>query len=109
MGRVESNAGRTRDTPSVAVPHSGTGKALCRGSIPDCQDRSDAKTGKLSPAIISPRATDMIAEIAALISLNATAADLADTVHPHPTLSEVMGEAADDLFGLCCHAPKKEE
>ncbi|MBR2694325.1 MAG: dihydrolipoyl dehydrogenase [Thermoguttaceae bacterium] len=70
---------------------------------------SDEKTGKLlGAAIISPRATDMIAEIAALISVGATAADLAGTIHPHPTLSEVMWEAADDLLGLCCHTPKPE-
>ena len=70
---------------------------------------SDEKTGKLlGAAIISPRATDMIAEIAALISVGATAADLAGTVHPHPTLSEVMWEAADDLLGICCHTPKRE-
>ncbi|MGI5831067.1 MAG: dihydrolipoyl dehydrogenase [Thermoguttaceae bacterium] len=88
-----------------------TGKALVSGVDTGLvKIVSDAKTGKLlGAAIISLRATDMIAEIAALISLNATVADLADTVHPHPTLSEVMGEAADDLFGLCCHAPKKEE
>ncbi|MBR5415922.1 MAG: dihydrolipoyl dehydrogenase [Thermoguttaceae bacterium] len=70
---------------------------------------SDEKTGRLlGAAIISPRATDMIAEIAALISVGATAADLAGTIHPHPTLSEVMWEAADDLLGLCCHTPKRE-
>ena len=50
----------------------------------------------------------MIAEIAALISVGATAADLAGTIHPHPTLSEVMWEAADDLLGLCCHTPKQD-
>ena len=71
---------------------------------------SDAETGKLLGAsMIAPRATDMIAEIAALISVDAGIADLADAVHPHPTLSEVLGEAADDLLGLCCHAPKREE
>ncbi len=70
---------------------------------------SDEKTGRLlGAAIISPRATDMIAEIAALISVGATAADLAGTIHPHPTLSEVMWEAADDLLGLCCHTPKQD-
>ncbi len=44
--------------------------------------------------IIGPRASDMIAEVALAFEFGATAEDLARTCHAHPTLSEVLREAA---------------
>jgi len=44
--------------------------------------------------IIGPRAGDMIAEAAAAMEFGASSEDLARTCHAHPTLSEVMKEAA---------------
>ncbi len=48
--------------------------------------------------IIGPRATDMIAEIALAMNMKATAEDLAATIHPHPTISEALQEAAHGLI-----------
>lgn len=44
--------------------------------------------------IMGPHATDLIAEGALVIQLEATARDIAETIHAHPTLSEAVMEAA---------------
>lgn len=55
---------------------------------------SDAKSGLLLGAhVIGPNAGEMIAEAVVAIQLKATAAQLADTCHAHPTLSEAFKEA----------------
>lgn len=55
----------------------------------------DATTDLLLGAqLVCPRATDIVAELALALHLGATAADLAATVHPHPTISEMVMEAA---------------
>jgi dihydrolipoamide dehydrogenase len=50
--------------------------------------------------IIGPSATDLIAESVAAMELEATAKDLMWTIHPHPTLSEAMGDAASSVENL---------
>ncbi|MDR2132161.1 MAG: dihydrolipoyl dehydrogenase [Clostridiales Family XIII bacterium] len=48
-------------------------------------------------------ATDMIAEIVTAMNLEATADEIAMTVHPHPTISEVIQEAAHAIRGKAIH------
>lgn len=48
--------------------------------------------------IIGPHATELIAEAGLARFLNASAEELTMTVHPHPTVSEVIGQAAMDVF-----------
>lgn len=50
---------------------------------------------------------DLISEAALAIRLKATAQDLAETVHPHPTLSETLMEAAEVHLGKSTHQYKK--
>lgn len=58
---------------------------------------SDKKTDKLLGVhIVGPRASDMIAEIAVAFEFGASAEDIARSTHAHPTLSEVIREAAMD-------------
>lgn len=75
-----------------------------------CVVVADAQSDELLGAqIMAPRATDLIAEVAAVMRLHGTAEDLANTIHPHPTVSEIVMEAAHDVSGLCCHAlPRKQ-
>lgn len=49
--------------------------------------------------IIGPSATELIAEAGLARFLNASAKELTMTVHPHPTVSEVIGQAAMDVYG----------
>jgi len=60
----------------------------------------DKKTERiLGGAIVGPGAGDMIAEIVHAIEMGATAYDIAHTIHPHPTLSETIMEAAEVFYG----------
>jgi dihydrolipoamide dehydrogenase len=53
------------------------------------------KTDRLLGAhILGPRAGDLIAELALAIEMGASAEDVARSVHAHPTLAEVVKEAA---------------
>jgi dihydrolipoamide dehydrogenase len=65
---------------------------------------SDAETGRiLGVHLVGPHATDLIAEGALAVKLGATVKDLAETIHAHPTLAEVMQEVSYKALGrsLC--------
>jgi len=65
---------------------------------------ADADTNDLLGVhIIGPHATEMIAEAGLARLLESTPYELAISVHPHPTVSEVIGEAAHDLLGHAIH------
>jgi dihydrolipoamide dehydrogenase len=53
--------------------------------------------------MIGPHVTDLIAEACAALRLEATTVDLTKTIHPHPTLAEVVGEAAHATLGHPLH------
>jgi dihydrolipoamide dehydrogenase len=53
--------------------------------------------------IVAPTAGDMIAEAALAMEMDATAEDLASTIHVHPTFSESLMEAAADARGEAVH------
>lgn len=56
---------------------------------------ADAKTDRLLGAhVIGPRASDLIAELVAVMEFSGSAEDVARTCHAHPTLSEAVREAA---------------
>ncbi len=56
---------------------------------------ADAQTDRvLGCAIIGPRAGDLIAEVAAAMAFGASSEDIARTCHAHPSLAEVVKEAA---------------
>ncbi|WP_428908134.1 dihydrolipoyl dehydrogenase [Niallia sp. Krafla_26] len=58
----------------------------------------------LGAHIIGPHATDMITEAALATMINATSQDIAEMIHPHPALSEAIGEAAQAVEDLAIHA-----
>jgi dihydrolipoamide dehydrogenase len=65
---------------------------------------ADQKYGEiLGVHLIGPHVTDMISEAAVAIESEATVEELAHSVHPHPTLSEAIMEAALDVFGMSVH------
>lgn len=66
---------------------------------------ADAKTDRLLGVhVFGPRASDLIAEAVLAMEFHASAEDLARTIHAHPTLSEVVKEAALDVDGRAIHA-----
>lgn len=75
------------------------------GLIKLVSDKNDGKV--LGCQIMAPRATDMIAEITAVLELGGTVEQLAEVIHPHPMVSEIIKEAAHDVEGLCVNAMPK--
>ena len=53
----------------------------------------------LGAGIVGPNAGELIAELALAIEMGADATDIGLTVHPHPTLSETVGLAAEAFEG----------
>ncbi len=104
-GLTESEA--KADGRKVAIkkiPWGAAGRAVAMG-------RSDGLTKilfdpesqrVLGVGMCGPHAGEMIAEGVLAIEMGAVATDLASTIHPHPTLSEMMGEVADlmEMSGL---------
>ena len=68
---------------------------------------ADASTDRiLGGHIIGPHASDLIHEIVVAMHRGLTAGDIADSIHAHPTLSEGIMEAAEDVHGEAIHVPK---
>jgi dihydrolipoamide dehydrogenase len=64
----------------------------------------DEKYGEiLGVHMIGPRVTELVAEATVALRLEGTALDLSHTIHPHPTLSEAMMEAAHAVDGMAIH------
>ncbi len=57
----------------------------------------------LGVGIVGPGAGEMIAEAVLAVEMGATARDIADSIHAHPTLSETLMEAAEGVFGQPTH------
>ena len=66
----------------------------------------DAETHRIvGGGIVGTHAGDMISEIALAIEMGADAVDIGKTIHPHPTLGESIGMAAEAFEGVCTDLP----
>jgi dihydrolipoamide dehydrogenase len=86
-------------------PFSASGKAKAAGA-PDGFVKLifDAQYGELLGAhMIGANVTEMIAEIVAIRKLETTGHELIKTIHPHPTMSEAIMEAAAAAYGEVIH------
>lgn len=87
---------------------SGNGKALTMGEnhgfVKFVFDKATEEI--LGFHVIGPRATDLAAEVAAVMECEGTISEIGSTVHPHPTVSEAVMEAAHACHGNSVHAPK---
>lgn len=86
-------------------PFSASGKASAAGAKDGFVKLIfDAKYGELLGAhMIGANVTEMIAEIVAVRKLEITGHELIKTVHPHPTMSEAVMEAAAAAYGEVIH------
>ncbi|MFX0114293.1 MAG: dihydrolipoyl dehydrogenase [Candidatus Hodarchaeota archaeon] len=65
---------------------------------------AEEETGVLlGVQIVGPDASDLISEVALALEMGATIEDLGFTMHPHPTLPEMIMEAADVPLGKAIH------
>jgi dihydrolipoamide dehydrogenase len=86
-------------------PYSASGKARAIGEREGLVKLIfDKKYGELLGAhIIGSEATELIAELGLAKSMESTAVELARTIHAHPTLAEMIMEAAGDSLGEAIH------
>jgi dihydrolipoamide dehydrogenase len=95
----------------AAFPWAASGRSLTLGRTEGLTKLLfDEATGRLiGCGIVGPNAGDLISEAALAIELGADAADVALTIHPHPTLSETIGLAAEAFEGTITdlYVPKK--
>ena len=111
-GLTESDAkNQKRDVAVARYPWAASGRALTLDR-PDGATKLvlDPATGRvLGIGIVGPGAGELISEAVLAIEMGATAEDLKLTIHPHPTLSETLMEAAEVFFGHSTHVyrPKR--
>ena len=109
-GLTETEAQKTGQPAKVSrFPWAASGRALTLDR-PEGVTKliADPDTGRvLGVGLTGPGAGDLIAEAALALEMGATAEDLALTIHPHPTLSETLMEAAELFLGHCPHVFRK--
>jgi dihydrolipoamide dehydrogenase len=108
-GLTENDAARLKRTVDVArFPWAASGRAITL-------DRTDGMTKLvidpqsrrvLGVGIVGPGAGELISEGVLAVEMGASADDLKLSIHPHPTLSETVMEAAEVFFGESTHVYK---
>ena len=69
----------------------------------------DAETHRIvGGAIVGTGAGDLISELALAVEMGADATDIGKTIHPHPTLGESVGMAAELFEGVCTDLPPQK-
>lgn len=86
-------------------PFIASGRALCENELDGMvKIIAEEKSGKIIGAhILGNRATDLITELTLAMKMGATVDDIIQTIHPHPTLSEPIREAALKLQNRPIH------
>ena len=93
-------------------PWSASGRAIANGRdegftklLFDDSPEAHGHGRILGGGIVGTHAGDMIGEIALAIEMGADAVDIGKTIHPHPTLGESIGMAAEAAHGTCTDLP----
>ncbi|MGH1591809.1 dihydrolipoyl dehydrogenase [Methylobacterium phyllosphaerae] len=108
VGLTETAAKAAGQAVEVArFPWAASGRAIANGADYGLTKLLfDAGTKRIvGGAIVGPSAGDMIGEVALAIEMGADATDIGRTIHPHPTLGETIGLAAEAGLGLCTDLP----
>jgi len=112
VGMTEEQAREACEDVLVGkFPVTALGKALALGENEGLfKIISDRKTKKiLGVHLFGANASDIIMEAAIVMKTGGTAEDIANTIHPHPTMSEGMFEAAHGLEKSCIHIPPEQQ
>ena len=108
VGQTEDEAKRSGQKVGVAkFPWTASGRAIA-----NARDEGftklifDAATHRLlGGGIVGTGAGDLISELALAVEMGADATDIGKTIHPHPTVSESVGMAAELFEGVCTDLP----
>ena len=108
VGVTEDQAKREGRTVEVAkFPWAASGRAIANGADYGFTKLVfDPQTHRvIGGTIVGPAAGDMIGEVALAIEMGCDAVDIGKTIHPHPTLGESIGMAAEIAHGSCTDVP----
>ncbi|MCK0508497.1 dihydrolipoyl dehydrogenase [Aromatoleum anaerobium] len=108
VGFTEEQAKREgRKIETAKFPWAASGRAIANGADYGFTKLIfDAETHRvIGGAIVGPSAGDMIGEVCLAIEMGADAVDIGKTIHPHPTLGETIGLAAEVAHGSCTDIP----
>ncbi len=108
VGVTEDHAKREGRTVEVAkFPWAASGRAIANGADYGFTKLVfDPQTHRvIGGTIVGPAAGDMIGEVALAIEMGCDAVDIGKTIHPHPTLGESIGMAAEIAHGSCTDVP----
>ena len=96
-----------RKVSAAKFPWAASGRAIANGAEYGFTKLVfDAETHRIiGGSIVGPGAGDMISEVALAIEMGADAVDIGKTIHPHPTLGESIGMAAEVAHGSCTDLP----
>ena len=91
---------------SSTFPLAASGKAQAAGEVHGLVKLiEDVDTGKLVGAhLMGPHVSELVAELTLAVRAGMSAADIAETIHPHPTISESVREAALGLLDGPIHS-----
>jgi len=106
VGLTEEEARKENDNIKVSkFPFMANGKALVMGEVEGMvKIIADADTSELLGFhILGVHASDLIAEGTLALSMEATAEEIVNTIHAHPTLAETIAEAAEGITGKPIH------
>ena len=108
VGYTEAQAKAEGKKVEVAkFPWAASGRAIANGADYGFTKLIfDAETHRvIGGTIVGPSAGDMIGEVCLAIEMGADAVDIGKTIHPHPTLGETVGMAAEVAHGSCTDLP----
>ncbi len=108
VGYTEDQAKQEgRKVESAKFPWAASGRAIANGAEYGFTKLIfDAETHRvIGGAIVGPNAGDMIGEVCLAIEMGCDAVDIGKTIHPHPTLGETVGMAAEVAHGTCTDVP----
>jgi dihydrolipoamide dehydrogenase len=96
-----------RKVSAAKFPWAASGRAIANGAEYGFTKLVfDEETHRIvGGSIVGPNAGDMIGEIALAIEMGCDAVDIGKTIHPHPTLGESIGMAAEVAHGTCTDLP----
>ncbi|MBP5987599.1 MAG: dihydrolipoyl dehydrogenase [Azonexus sp.] len=108
VGYTEDQAKQEgRKVETAKFPWAASGRAIANGAEYGFTKLIfDAETHRvIGGAIVGPNAGDMIGEVCLAIEMGCDAVDIGKTIHPHPTLGETVGMAAEVAHGTCTDVP----
>ena len=108
VGYTEAQAkAEGKKVETAKFPWAASGRAIANGADYGFTKLIfDAETHRvIGGTIVGPSAGDMIGEVCLAIEMGADAVDIGKTIHPHPTLGETVGMAAEVAHGSCTDIP----